>query len=98
MSALPSFSGITASLDFTVATVTMSVGVGLGLTENKQGLIKPQSGARACNSWIVKYLLLLKLEVTPTNFRCREEKAVANDETTVLPTPKFTAACSYLCF
>ena len=53
-----------------------------------QGCIEPQSGERACNSWIAKCLLLLKLKVTPTNCRRREKRAVANDETTVPPTPK----------
>ena len=55
------------------------------LADHDQGLIEPPSGERACNSRIAKYLLLLKLEVTPTNCRRREKKAVANDETTVPP-------------
>ena len=48
---------------------------------------KWREGMQLLDSEII-ILLLLKLEVTSTNCRRRDKRAVANDETTVPPTPK----------
>ena len=63
-----------------------------------QACIEPRSGERACNSWIAKYLLLLKLEVTPTNCRRWEKRAVAimTKQPSRLRQSHFSTACSFL--